>query len=151
MWVPSLGWEGPLEKERATHFSILRQSHEQRSLVGHSPWGHKELDTTEATEHTNMLATNCTLITPILVSSHYLSNISNFQFLPLHWDFPGSSAGKESAGNAGDLSSVPRLGRSPGRGQGNPLQYSCLENSHGQTNLVGYRPWGHRSWTQLSK
>ena len=42
---------------------------------------------------------------------------------------PGGSDGKESACNAGDLSSVPGLGRSSGEGNGNPLQYSCLENS----------------------
>ena len=42
---------------------------------------------------------------------------------------PGSSAGKESACNAGDLGSTPELGRSPGERHGNPLQYSCLENS----------------------
>ena len=42
--------------------------------------------------------------------------------------FPVGSDGKESACNAGDLSSVPGLGRSPGVGNGNPLQYSCLEN-----------------------
>ena len=43
--------------------------------------------------------------------------------------FSGGSDGKESACNAGDLSSIPGLGRSPGGGQSNPLQYSCLENS----------------------
>ena len=43
--------------------------------------------------------------------------------------FPGGSDGEESACNAGDLSSIPGLGRSPGEGNGNPLQYSCLENS----------------------
>ena len=42
--------------------------------------------------------------------------------------FPDSSVGKESACNAGDLGSIPRLGRSPGEGNGNPLQYSGLEN-----------------------
>ena len=42
--------------------------------------------------------------------------------------FPHSSVGIESACNAGDLSSVPGLGRSPGEGNGNSLQYSCLEN-----------------------
>ena len=36
----------------------------------------------------------------------------------------------------------PGLGRSPGGGHGNPLQYSCLESSHGQRSLVGYSPWG---------
>ena len=42
--------------------------------------------------------------------------------------FPGGSVSKESAGNADDLSPIPGLGRSPGGGHGNPLQYSCLEN-----------------------
>ena len=42
--------------------------------------------------------------------------------------FPGSSAGKESACNEGDLGSIPRLGRSPEEGNGYPLQYSGLEN-----------------------
>ena len=43
--------------------------------------------------------------------------------------FPGASNGKESACNAGDLCSIPGSGRYPGEGNGNPLQYSCLENS----------------------
>ena len=42
--------------------------------------------------------------------------------------FPSSSAGKELACSVGDLGLIPRLGRSPGEGNGNPLQYSCLEN-----------------------
>ena len=42
--------------------------------------------------------------------------------------FSDGSGGKESACNAGDLGSIPGLGRSPGEGNGNPLQYSCLEN-----------------------
>ena len=58
--------------------------------------------------------------------------------------FPGGSAGKESACSAGDVGSIPGSGRSPGEGNGNPLQYSCPENPLGQRNLVGYRPWGHR-------
>ena len=43
--------------------------------------------------------------------------------------FPGSSDGREYACNAGDLGSIPGLRRFPGEGNGNPLQYSCLENS----------------------
>ena len=54
------------------------------------------------------------------------------------------SVSKESACNEGDLGSIPGLGRSPGGWQGNSLQYSCLENPHGQRRLVGYNPWGHR-------
>ena len=45
------------------------------------------------------------------------------------WGFPSGSGSKESACNAGDLGSIPELGRPPGGGNGNPLQYSCLENS----------------------
>ena len=43
--------------------------------------------------------------------------------------FPGSSDGKASACNVGDPGSIPGLGRSPGEENGNPLQYTCLENS----------------------
>ena len=52
---------------------------------------------------------------------------------------PGSSAGKESACNAGDLGPIPGLGISPGEGNGYPLQYSCLENSM-ERSLLGYNP-----------
>ena len=44
----------------------------------------------------------------------------------------------------GDLGSIPRLGRFPGEGYGNPLQYSCLENPHGQRSLAGCSSWGHK-------
>ena len=54
--------------------------------------------------------------------------------------FPGDSDGKEYAYKSGNLGSIPGLGRSPGGGHGNPLQYSCLENPHGQRSLVGYSP-----------
>ena len=54
--------------------------------------------------------------------------------------FPGDSGGKDSVYNAGDLGSVPGSGRSPGEGNGIPLQYSCLENSMDR-NLVGYSTW----------
>ena len=46
----------------------------------------------------------------------------------IHMGFPGGSNGKEATCNAGDLYSIPGLGRSPGGRHGNPLQYSCLEN-----------------------
>ena len=54
-----------------------------------------------------------------------------YEYLQLIWVSLGSSAGKESACNAGDLGSIPGLGRSPGEGKGYPLQYSDLENSMG--------------------
>ena len=52
--------------------------------------------------------------------------------------FPGGSDGKESVCNAGDLGSIPEAEH------GNPLQYSFLENPHGQRSLVGCSQWGHK-------
>ena len=49
-----------------------------------------------------------------------------------------------NAGDAGNAGSITRSGRSPGGGHGNLLQYSCLENPHGQRSLAGDSPWGHR-------
>ena len=63
---------------------------------------------------------------------------------PVFLDFPGGSDGKESACNAEDLDLVSELGRFPGGGHGNPLQYSSLENPHGQRSLLGYTLWGHK-------
>ena len=48
--------------------------------------------------------------------------------IPFPYHFPGDSDGKVSVYNAGDMDSIPGLGRSPGEGNGNPLQYYCLEN-----------------------
>ena len=56
--------------------------------------------------------------------------------------FPYGSDGKESACNARDLGLIPGLGRSPGGGHGNPLQFSCLEDPLGQRSQEGYSPWG---------
>ena len=61
--------------------------------------------------------------------------------------FWGGSDGKESACNVGDPGLISGLGRSPGGGHGNPFQYSCLENPHGQRSLAGCSPWGHKSDT----
>ena len=61
---------------------------------------------------------------------------------PVFLGFSGGSDHKGSACNARGLDSIFPLGRSPGGGPGNPLQYSCLENPHGQRSLAGYCPWG---------
>ena len=63
---------------------------------------------------------------------------------PVFLGFPGGSDGKESACCVRDLGLIPELGRSPGKGRGNPLQYSCLDNLHGQRSLAGYSPWGRK-------
>ena len=62
--------------------------------------------------------------------------------LRLYGSLPGGSDSSEYACNAGDLRSIPGLGRSPGEGNSYPLHYSDLENPHGQRSLVGYSPWG---------
>ena len=64
--------------------------------------------------------------------------------------FPGGSDSKEPACNAGDLSSIPGLGRSPEEGNGNPLQYSCLENSMDREAWQATVHGVAKSWTQLS-
>ena len=65
-------------------------------------------------------------------------------------DFSGGSDSKESAHSVGDRSSIPVLGKSPGEGNGNPLQYSCLENPMDrgpwQATVLGVA----KNWTQLS-
>ena len=58
-----------------------------------------------------------------------LKRLSTHASTPVFLGFPCGSAGKESTCNAGDLSLIPGLGRSPGKGKGYPLQYSGLENS----------------------
>ena len=54
--------------------------------------------------------------------------MAHVEFLPCSMAVPGGSDGKASACSAGDPGLIPGLGRSPGEGNGNPLQYSCLEN-----------------------
>ena len=49
-----------------------------------------------------------------------------------------------NAGDTGEAGSIPGLGRSPGEGHGNPLQYFCLENPHEQKSPVSYSPWGYK-------
>ena len=105
-WVQSLGWEDPLEKGKATYSSILENSME-------SPWGHKELDTTEQLSLDGG-------------NAEWSSNFGR-QFGGTLY-FPGGSEVKASACNAGDMGLIPGSGRSTGEGNGNPLQYSCLEN-----------------------
>ena len=77
----------------------------------------------------------------LVVTELYLSGAGSI--------FPGSLDGRASDYNVGDLGLILRSGRSPGEGNGNPLQYSCLENpvdggAYMVCSLVGYRPWGHK-------
>ena len=62
--------------------------------------------------------------------------ISIHIYIYIHMEFPWWCSSKESAWNEGDLGSIPGSGRSLGGEHGNPLQYSCLENPHGERSLV---------------
>ena len=79
-----------------------------------------------------------------LIESYFLAALGKFLKFTFKIGFPGGSDGKESTCNAGDLGSIPGLGRSPGGEHGNPLQYFCLENPLGQRNLVGNSPQGSK-------
>ena len=73
-----------------------------------------------------------------------LQMLEQLSAIPYRRGFPSGSDGKASACNAGDLSSIPGSGRSPGEGNGNPLQYSCLKNSMESRSLAGHSPWGRK-------
>ena len=51
---------------------------------------------------------------------------------------------KKLPASAGDMGSIPGMGRFPGEGNGNPLQFSCLESLTDRRSMVGYSPWGHK-------
>ena len=107
-------------------YSCLENPHGQRSLAGYNLWSCKESDMTEQ------------------LSTHTFKVFYLLPWIELSTNFPGVSDGKGSASNVGHPGSIPGLWRSPGDGPGNCLQYSCLENPHGQRSLVGYSPWDHK-------
>ena len=110
--VRSLGWEDLLEKEMATHSS---------TLAWKIPW----------TEDPGRLQ---------YMGLQSWTRLSNFTFF---WASQVALLVKNSPANARDVRDaglIPGLGRSPGGGYGNPLQYSFLENPHGQRSLVDYSP-----------
>ena len=74
--------------------------------------GGKDLDLTEGLNNINL---------KLALAKSICKQLNNYSF-------PGGSDGKASACNAGDPGSIPGSGRSPGEGNGNPLQHSCLEN-----------------------
>ena len=101
-------------------------------------------------------ATGEATATTCIVSNHYehflllLLQLNARRTVDERMGFPDGSDGKESACNAGDLGAVPGLERSPGKGNGNPLQYSCLENS---MDRGAWRPtvcWFSKSRTRMS-
>ena len=97
----------------------------QGSLACCSPWGYKELDTTEQLNNNivpgGFPGSSAGSPGPSPLRRDRLQT-------PVFLGFLGGSDGKESTSNSGDLGLIPGLGRSPGEGNGNSLQYSCLEN-----------------------
>ena len=73
-----------------------------------------------------------------------LNRDNSFCMRPGSLGFPGGSEGKASACNEGDLGLIPGLGRSPGEGNGNPLQYSCWKIPWMEEPGRLYSPWGCR-------
>ena len=71
------------------------------------------------------------------------------QRLHLCSNFPGGSAVKNFPANAGDVGSIPGSGRPPGEGNGNPLQYSCLENAMDREAWWATVPGVAKNWTRL--
>ena len=80
------------------------------------------------------------LLLTVLSYTFPILSFCNYSAFTFNTGFPGSSDGKVSAYNAGDLGSIPGSGRSPGDGNGNTLQYSPGKSR----GLVGYSPWGHK-------
>ena len=113
-WVRSLRREGHLEEEMATHSIILAWEIPWREESGRlQSTGSQELDMTEHFTHALNIVNHRTLVTYTILYINYISR---------------SSVRKESACSAGDPGSIPRLGRSLGEGNGNPLQSCRLEN-----------------------
>ena len=86
-----------------------------------------------------------------LAQGHTASRWASWDLNPEHPGFPGGSDGKASACNAGNLGLIPGSGRSPGEGNGNPLQYSCLENPMDRGAWWAAVHGVAKSWTRLSE
>ena len=135
MWVPSLGQEDLLEEEMAIHSSNLAWKILWTEVPG-------RLQSMDYKRIWHDLATKQQRVTERLYGV-----LKIYVWIPplTSSGFPCGSAGKESTCNVGDPDLIPRLGRSPGEGNGFPLQYSGLENS------MDYRVHGvPKSWTWLS-
>ena len=72
------------------------------------------------------------------------TKLSNALSSIIYYGLPGGSVVKNPPTNAGDIDLIPGLGRSPREGNGNPLQYSCLENPMDRGTWVGYSPCFHK-------
>ena len=121
--VPSLGKEDPLEKERAIYYSIF--SWENPSTE--EPDRLQSMGLQKSQTQLSNSTTNIFLRKPVEDVSQQSVGEREIR-LPKSMDFPGGAVVKSLPANAGpvrDTGLIPESGRSPGRGHGNPLQYSC--------------------------
>ena len=155
--VQSLDCEG-LEKEMVTHSSILawkipwlEKPHRLQSMVLQRVRHDSETSLSLFILFLASLVAQLVKNPPAMHESPVQFWVEKFPWrrdrlpTPVFLGFPGDSDSKESACSVGDLASIPVLRRSLGGGHGNLLQYSCLENPHGQRRLMGYSAWGHRT------
>ena len=132
-WVGMILWR---RKWQPTSVLLPGKSHGQRSLVGYSLWGYKQVGHNLATKQQNMFLQFLAIVTDLPSLRKSLLNLS--------------SDGKVSACNAGDLGLIPGSQRSPGEGNGNLLRYFCLENSMDGAAWQAIVHGITESWTQLS-
>ena len=117
-------------KWQSTPTLLPGKSHRWRRVIGYSPWGLKESDTTERLHFTSYRWDTSPASLAINHSSSPASLASPSMITAWTWvSLVAQLVKKKSACTAEDLGSIPALGRSPGEGHGNPLQYSCLKNS----------------------
>ena len=158
---------------QATPVLLPGKSHGRRSLVGCSPWGRYELDTTERLHfhfslsrigegNGNPLQCSClenprdggawsAAVYGVAQSRTRLKRLSSSsRQVYVQVGFPGGSVVKNSSANAGDTGSIPGWGRSPEEGNGNPLQYSCLGNPMDRDAWWATVHGVAKSWTPLS-
>ena len=172
-WVPSLGWEDPLgrawqptpvflpgefpwsEEPGGLRFMGLKRVwHDWANKHSTAAWvSRREMTYEKCYEDsiyirfTNKLEAFCLIRLMGSEGDHLYSFILQETSLQKWLGVPGGWVIKNLLANAratGDAGSIPGSGKSPGGRNGNPLQYSCLENPHGQRSLVGYRPRGHK-------
>ena len=133
-----VGWHHRLNRHECEQ--ALRDGERQRTLVCCSLWGCKESDTTERLNKSCKASPGRSSIWKGYVNLFFLLQpftggqseiiylLAKHKHYSLTVRLPGSSVGRESFYNVGDLGSVSGSGRSPGGGNSNQLQYSCLEN-----------------------
>ena len=144
-WVWSLGWEDCLKEEVPTRSSILAWIIITEEPGGLQSMGSQRAEHDWVTKHIDWISDILLIISQILKKRPFLYSPEGFH---------GSSDGRESVCKAEDLGLILGLGRSLGGGNGNPLQYSCLENSMSKASWRATwspcRSVGPKEWLTLT-